>query len=43
MIGRKRGARGGKAVICAHYDTKPGTPGALHNASGMAALLLAVK
>lgn len=28
-----------KMVITAHFDTKPGTPGALDNASGVAALL----
>ena len=28
-----------KIMICAHYDTKHGTPGALDNASGVAALL----
>jgi aminopeptidase YwaD len=29
-----------KILLCAHYDTKLGTPGALDNASGIAALLL---
>ena len=29
-----------KILLCAHYDTKPGTPGAMDNASGVAALLL---
>lgn len=27
-------------MICAHYDTKPGTPGAMDNAAGISALLL---
>ena len=29
-----------KVVCCAHFDTKPGTPGALDNASGIVTLLL---
>ena len=33
------GASGGKICVCAHIDTKPNTPGALDNASGVAALL----
>ncbi|MCG8402058.1 MAG: M28 family metallopeptidase [Firmicutes bacterium] len=40
IIGRHIGNGGPKILVCAHYDTKPDTPGALDNASGMAALLL---
>ena len=29
-----------KILLCAHYDTKPGTPGAMDNAAGVAVLLL---
>ena len=32
-----------KILLCAHYDTKHGTPGALDNASGVAALLCLAK
>lgn len=39
VIGR-RGNSTKKILICAHYDTKPGTPGAMDNAAGIAALLL---
>jgi aminopeptidase YwaD len=39
VIGRKPGKDGKQVVICAHYDTKHGTPGALDNAAGVAALL----
>lgn len=39
VIGRKPGTGGQKIIICAHYDTKHGTPGALDNAAGVAALL----
>ncbi|UNC91145.1 M28 family peptidase [Candidatus Contubernalis alkaliaceticus] len=39
VIGRW-GQGGKKILLCAHYDTKPGTPGAMDNASGVAALLL---
>lgn len=39
VVGRKAGASERRAVICAHFDTKPGTPGALDNAAGVAAML----
>lgn len=40
VIARKPGKVGGKKVVLtAHMDTKPGTPGALDNASGIASLL----
>lgn len=39
LIGR-RGNSAKKILLCAHYDSFPGTPGALDNASGIAALLL---
>lgn len=39
LIGR-RGNSGKKILLCAHYDSFPGTPGAMDNASGIAALLL---
>ena len=40
VIARKLGKAGGKKIVfSAHMDTKPGTPGALDNASGIASLL----
>ena len=39
IIGRRAGSGKEILVICAHYDTKIGTPGAWDNASGVAALL----
>ncbi|MEM7735512.1 MAG: M28 family peptidase [Deinococcota bacterium] len=39
VIARKHSEHPSKVVIMAHFDTKPGTPGALDNASGVAALL----
>lgn len=39
VVGRKPGVGKRKAVICAHLDTKPGTPGALDNAAGVATML----
>jgi aminopeptidase YwaD len=39
VIGRQNGDNPKKIVLCAHYDTKPGTPGAIDNASGVAAVL----
>ncbi len=39
VVGRKPGAGKRRAVVCAHFDTKPGTPGALDNAAGVAAML----
>jgi aminopeptidase YwaD len=41
VIARRRGTDPRPVVICAHFDTKPGTPGALDNAAGVAALLAA--
>jgi aminopeptidase YwaD len=38
-IARLQGSDAGRIVVCAHVDTKPGTPGALDNASGVAVLL----
>jgi aminopeptidase YwaD len=35
-----RGAQAGRMTIAAHIDTKPGTPGAVDNAAGVAALVL---
>ena len=35
-----RGRRGGRLTIAAHIDTKPGTPGAVDNAAGVAAVVL---
>lgn len=39
IIGCKPGSNLDRIVLCAHYDTKFGTPGAWDNASGVAALL----
>jgi aminopeptidase YwaD len=39
VVGRASGRGASKVVLCAHYDTKFDTPGALDNASGVAALL----
>jgi aminopeptidase YwaD len=41
VIARRPGTAGKKIIFCAHYDTVPDTPGALSNASGVTALLLA--
>ncbi len=38
-VGRMPGARPGRVVIVAHFDTTHGTPGALDNAGGVAVLL----
>ena len=35
-----RGPRSGRLTIAAHIDTKPGTPGAVDNAAGVAAVVL---
>jgi len=40
VIGRKNCSSPQKIVVCAHIDTKPTTPGALDNASGVTVLLL---
>jgi aminopeptidase YwaD len=39
VIGRRPVPDRAKIVLCAHFDTKPGTPGALDNAAGVAAVL----
>jgi aminopeptidase YwaD len=39
VIGRRPAPDRAKIVLCAHFDTKPGTPGALDNAAGVAAVL----
>lgn len=39
LIGRKTGQGKKKVVICAHMDTKYGTPGAIDNGAGVMALL----
>lgn len=39
VIGRLAAAARDKLVICAHFDTKPGTPGALDNAAGVTTTL----
>lgn len=39
VIGRLAGKTRRKVILCAHLDTKPGTPGALDNAAGVATLL----
>ena len=40
IVARKSGRNKKKIVLCAHIDTKEGTPGALDNASGISILLL---
>lgn len=39
VIGRRAQPARDKLLMCAHFDTKPGTPGALDNAAGVAAML----
>ena len=39
VIGRRAHPSRDKLVLSAHFDTKPGTPGALDNAAGVATLL----
>jgi aminopeptidase YwaD len=39
IVARKTGERQERIVLMAHYDTKPDTPGALDNASGVGVLL----
>lgn len=36
----RKGDVGQRVVVCAHIDTKPGTPGAIDNAGGVVVLLL---
>jgi aminopeptidase YwaD len=38
-----RGRRSGRVTVAAHIDTKPGTPGAVDNAAGVATLVLLAK
>lgn len=38
-VGRLRGLGSGRIVVSAHVDSKPGTPGAIDNAAGVAVLL----
>lgn len=40
VVARRGGASGGRVVVCAHIDSKEGTPGALDDGTGVAALLL---
>ncbi len=39
VIGRRAHPARDKLLLCAHFDTKPGTPGALDNAAGVATVL----
>ncbi len=39
VIGRRAALSREKLIISAHFDTKPGTPGALDNAAGVACIL----
>jgi aminopeptidase YwaD len=39
VVGRCGPATGPRTVVCAHFDTKHDTPGAIDNAAGVAALL----
>ncbi len=39
VVGRIRGSGKAKIVLCAHYDTKMNTPGAIDNGAGVAVLL----
>lgn len=39
VIGRRAAPSREKLIISAHFDTKPGTPGALDNAAGVACML----
>jgi aminopeptidase YwaD len=39
VVGRKAGTRPEHIVLCAHFDTKLGTPGAFDNGAGVAILL----
>lgn len=40
VVVNKGDCRGRKVIICAHIDSKPGTPGAIDNATGIVLLLL---
>ncbi len=39
IVGRIRGSGASKVVLCAHYDTKINTPGAVDNGAGVAVML----
>ena len=39
IVGRMEGSAEGRIVLGAHYDSRPGTPGAVDNASGVGILL----
>lgn len=39
VIGRRAHPSRRTLILCAHFDTKPGTPGALDNAAGVATIL----
>lgn len=39
VIGLRAHPARDKIILCAHFDTKPGTPGALDNAAGVASVL----
>ena len=43
VIARINGQATNRMVVCAHFDTKAGTPGALDNASGVATILLTAR
>ena len=43
VIARINGQAVSKLVVCAHFDTKAGTPGALDNASGIATMLFTAR
>jgi len=38
-VGRRAGTAEGRVIVSAHVDSKPGTPGAIDNAAGVAVLL----
>ena len=39
VIGRRAGQGARRVICCAHFDTKPTTPGAIDNAAGVATIL----
>ncbi len=43
VVARRPGPRPERIVLCAHYDTKFGTPGAFDNATGVAVVLALAK
>jgi len=38
-VGRLAGTGAGRIIVCAHVDSKPGTPGAIDNAAGVAVIM----